>query len=395
MARSFLNAQTQLRGAALGVGVIAVLAAGVGCELIAGTRYRIAVTSGSSGGGGESAGSNAEGSSESATGSAGSGDAGEAGAGTPSLWPDSATTLCTNDDGQVLCATTEATSFYGQDGNHQDHIPRYDVNDLGTGRTFTDSVTGLVWQGNLATVKAQEVNWNTALIRCKTLDFAGKIDWRLPSRRELASLLDAGHLPDGLSLPAALTPIFPREFDDLVKGASPSDTFYWTDAKATDDSRNAWAFVLLSYPFLVSEFNQDTSEHAHALCVRGTTVYRKAQLIIEDQVVRDETTGLTWQRSLSSSPLKWTDALAACNTLKLDAMTGFRLPSVKELLSLVDDTKANPAIDLTAFPETPSAKFWTSTPYAGALSQALIINFAHGDVIPTEQGSSNQLRCVR
>jgi hypothetical protein len=395
MARSFLNAQTQLRWASIAVLVTAVLSAGVGCELIAGTRSRSAVVSGSSsGGGGESSGESAKGSSESATGSAGSGSAGGGGA-TVNLWPDSATTLCSKNGESVVCSMTEATAFDGQDGNHQGHIPQYKENDGGTGRTFTDSVTGLVWQGNLATVQSQEVNWNTALIRCRTLNFADKDDWRLPSRRELASLLDAGHLPDP-TLPASVAPIFPREFDELLEGASkPPDRFYWTDARAKDDSTKAWAFVLLSHPFMVSEFNQDTSPGAHALCVRGTTVYRRPQLIIEGAVVRDESTGLTWQRSVSSPPLSWTEALAACNTLELDAMNGFRLPSVKELLSLVDDTKVSPAIDLTAFPETPTAQFWTSTPYAAVLKQALIINFARGDVTPAEQSSPNQLRCVR
>jgi hypothetical protein len=58
--------------------------------------------------------------------------------------------------------------------------------------------------------------------------------------------------------------------------------------------------------------------------------------------VTDARTGLTWQQTASSS--NGGDAAAYCAALDLNG-TGWRLPTIKELLTIVDDTRAKPAID--------------------------------------------------
>jgi hypothetical protein len=60
--------------------------------------------------------------------------------------------------------------------------------------------------------------------------------------------------------------------------------------------------------------------------------------------------------------------------------TDWRFPNVKELSSITDKTRNNPAIDVTAFPSTPSNEFWTSTPYAGDSSLAWNVGFDIGYV---------------
>ena len=58
-------------------------------------------------------------------------------------------------------------------------------NDQGD-QTVTDSTSGLTWdQRETATM-----NWEAALGYCESLNHAGKVDWRLPNRNELHSLLD-------------------------------------------------------------------------------------------------------------------------------------------------------------------------------------------------------------
>ena len=52
-------------------------------------------------------------------------------------------------------------------------------------RVITDTVTGLVWTKNYAPDKT----WRDALEYCETLNYAGHIDWRLPNKKELVSLV--------------------------------------------------------------------------------------------------------------------------------------------------------------------------------------------------------------
>jgi hypothetical protein len=93
------------------------------------------------------------------------------------------------------------------------------------------------------------------------------------------------------------------------------------------------------------------------------------RFIVSGQTVRDSITGLTWQQSISSSPCGvagagcyWTQAEAYCSGLSYGGFSaGWRLPTVKELASLVDVSTHNPAIDQHYFPGTPSAWFWTAT----------------------------------
>ena len=64
-------------------------------------------------------------------------------------------------------------------------------------------------------------------------------------------------------------------------------------------------------------------------------------------MVTDNKTGLTWQQS-EGPVLNWSDAKDYCTNLELNTMTDWRLPTVKELLTLVDFSKTDPSIDTSA-----------------------------------------------
>lgn len=90
--------------------------------------------------------------------------------------------------------------------------------------------------------------------------------------------------------------------------------------------------------------------------------------------VSDSRTGLTWQRYVPAthpgcsgngySPggkyCTWEAAKTYCASLAL-AGGGWRLPTQDELLSIVDTSYGNPAIDPAAFPNTPGEGFWSSS----------------------------------
>ena len=85
---------------------------------------------------------------------------------------------------------------------------------------------------------------------------------------------------------------------------------------------------------------------------------------VGDDIVRDHQTGLEWARRPLPDRHEWKAAADACRALKLGGHTDWRLPTVRELQSLVDFERHDPAIDTDYF-ECPANWFWSNTPYAG------------------------------
>jgi len=129
-----------------------------------------------------------------------------------------------------------------------------------------------------------------------------------------------------------------------------------------------------------------TSAHANAPAGRYTTA---------NGTVYDTKTKLTWQQTVASGTYNWAGAKTYCAGLSLNG-TGWRLPTIKELQTIVDDSRTNPAIDTTAFPSTPADWFWSSSPLAGSSSSAWSVYFDFGYSVTSDVSDfSNYVRCVR
>src|SRR5579862_2012720 len=103
------------------------------------------------------------------------------------------------------------------------------------------------------------------------------------------------------------------------------------------------------------------------------------RFVIEGDTVRDTTTGLTWSRgNIGGKPLNWADAKKACESLTLGSHDDWRLPTVRELLTLVDYERSQPAIDPVF--QCESSWYWTSTPAASSPSgYAWVVDFGLGN----------------
>jgi hypothetical protein len=113
--------------------------------------------------------------------------------------------------------------------------------------------------------------------------------------------------------------------------------------------------------------------------------------------VYDSKTRLTWQQTTSSIPYTRADAKTYCAGVGSSlGGTGWRLPTLKELQSLVDYSQTTPPmIDSTAFPGTPSDFFWSASPLAGSSSGAWDVYFGNGQTGFCGVSGTFNVRCVR
>ena len=128
---------------------------------------------------------------------------------------------------------------------------------------------------------------------------------------------------------------------------------------------------------------------AAALAPLSTASAPAGHYTITSSTVIDTKTGLSWERVLSGTALSWANAGTYCSTLELDG-SGWRMPTLKELLTLVDFSVVSPAasIDSVAFPATPAEFFWSTPSGRGVGFNG---GFAAAVTIP---GTAN-VRCVR
>lgn len=86
--------------------------------------------------------------------------------------------------------------------------------------------------------------------------------------------------------------------------------------------------------------------------------------------------------------------MASVNAVGLCGASDWRLPTVEELLSIVDNSNSFPAIDVNYFPNTISSGFWSSSPLAGRSDYAWVIGFDAGGVTGEGKDISDYLRLV-
>src|SRR5258708_2399350 len=113
---------------------------------------------------------------------------------------------------------------------------------------------------------------------------------------------------------------------------------------------------------------------------------------IANGTVYDTKTKLTWEQT--PGPNSFYPTLVPsdqyCPTLMLEG-GGWRLPSLTELLTIVDESRSDPAIDPTAFPATPSEPFVAPVKSKLADGESECVYFKTGEICT----GSGLIRCVR
>ncbi len=93
--------------------------------------------------------------------------------------------------------------------------------------------------------------------------------------------------------------------------------------------------------------------------------------------------------------MNWFKANQYCKKLTLGGYHDWRLPTIKELITIVDYHKHEPAIDKNSFKNVGSNSYWSSTVNKSASNDVWIINFDDGSIYDGNKLLDAYVRCVR
>lgn len=294
-------------------------------------------------------------------------------------------------DVSIISKPSKGDDFYGQDANYTGNEPSYTKNG---DRTVTDNVTGLMWESDMGT----KMTYKEAFEKVQNSNLGGYSDWRVPTIKELYSLiLFTGKVKGSKAIDMFIdTEYFTQPLGNTAIGEREIDAQTWSSTEyvgrtmRNDETVFGVNFVdgrIKGYPKYNPRSHKENKMYFRM--VRGNTEYGKNSFIDnKDGTISDLATGLMWQKSDDGKARDWKESLKYAENLEIAKYSDWRLPNAKELQSIVDYSKSpqttnSPAINSifkTSEIIDPDGKggqypfFWTSTthlegknPYASAV----------------------------
>ncbi len=242
--------------------------------------------------------------------------------------------------------------FAGQDAQYQGHAPAYRDNGDGT---ISDLVTGLMWQKSAGEKKTHA----QALAGVRACRLGGHKDWRLPTIKELYSLINFSgedidpEARDTSKLkPFIDTRYFGFRYGEASRGERAIDSQFATSTiyRGTTMRGNKTMFGVNFADGRIKGYPLERGRRGvptyFVLYVRGRPGYGKNKFHDNgDGTVTDRATGLTWMKRdsghLKAGPkrdggLNWEQALSWAEALEHAGHSDWRLPNAKELQSILD-----------------------------------------------------------
>ena len=304
------------------------------------------------------------------------------------------------DTGQVTCYGNEdeitcpegGQSFYGQDAQYSGNLPSYTVKS--DELTVYDEVTGLTWQQSPDTNRDWEILANDKLTLSEAQEYpatlnaekyGGYSDWRLPTIKELYSLIEfSGTDPSGYedTDTLGLTPFIDTDYfsfaygdtdagERIIDSQYASSTLYiyegsllfgvnFADGRIkgygltmpgpTGDMSNGSMLGSVDVPPMggrppmngmppttgdtvfsapsgdlsPTDMAEGADKTFFVTCVRGNPDYGINNFRDDgDGTITDEATGLVWSQSDSGTSMNWEEALAWVQTPNADNYLGY------------------------------------------------------------------------
>ena len=345
-----------------------------------------------------------------------------------SVWPDTGQTKCYDNDSEISCPA-EGEAFYGQDAQYQGPQRSYtklgangvELSDSATiseGWIMTrDNVTGLVWEiktdddgihdkdnkytwcdtnsdtnGGIQGTCGDGTDTEDFINDLNDNNFGGYSDWRLPTIKELSTLINS-------DVP------YPELTIDTVYFPNTMPSYYFSSTAQSADL--AWS-VYFSYGYLGYYYKSD---YNYVRAVRSAQDKLSDHLVDNhDGTITDTTTGLMWQKCSMGQTYNastngcdgsanyyynWQQALAECENFELRGYDDWHLPSRNELQSIVDYSRSLPAIDPNYFPNTMLSSYWSSTTDASNTPYAWSVNFSYGAISYNYKNTTTNYTYVR
>ena len=277
-------------------------------------------------------------------------------------------TSCYSDTEQIACPNTGA-DYFGQDGYYQAGLPMTYAVEGTSSDMVQDVVTGLTW---IRSPYGKDTYVNGAAY-CDGLSLNGYDDWRVPSERELVTLIDIGR--------EAPT------WNAVFNGGYATAGYFSSNAYSGDTTQQIG--VVFEYGNIIIH---SATTSGYMRCTRGAALV--SSFTTGAGTVTDLSTGLVWENPGSALEYTWKDALSYCEKLEAGGYTDWRLPNYHELLSIVDYTRNNPAINpsFSAYADS----YWTSSTRYNHPNNGIYVDFNTGYAsYYFSKTYTNYARCVR
>jgi len=231
------------------------------------------------------------------------------------------------------------------------------------------------------------MTFENAVTYCDTLKLGNFTDWRLPTGNELFSI---NHF-DNIN-PAVNTTYFTKTLAD----------YWWSSDIEPDNASVIWVTNagggIGNHP-KTETISAGGIKHFQVRGVRNpiTTAFSVSHLTDNGNgTITDNYTGLIWQKTTSTVPMTWENALTYAKSITLGGKSDWRLPNVKELQSLNEVSRVKPSLNTTFFPNIVSNTFyWSSTSMYKSPAIAWDFNTEYGVVTYNDKTSTEYVMLVR
>ena len=184
--------------------------------------------------------------------------------------------------------------------------------------TIRDPRTGLEWAADLS---PQPMSFDAAQRYVADLHIDAVSGWRLPTKEELESIVDWSRVREENGL---------LEFNHPLREPFNAQRAGYLHSSTPVPAPHDGNFIMLV-------------SNANIFNGKGMNAYVRAVRGEEWTVVRDPATGIEWTAALSTDPMSFADARQYVSTLRVGGATGWRLPTMEELESIVDPARMRDA----------------------------------------------------